>query len=265
MRKVKISKYIKKKFKRFLSSTGYEIRRIKNFNLIDQLYMRPVGQMECFLEDLKLRGLDCKSILDIGANRTKWSRMAKNVFPEANFYLIEPQIEMEPYLKSFVGIFKGSEYFLYGAGDKNDILTFTIWDDFSGSSFLPTENKTLLHKGEQRRIEIIKIDDLLNSERILLPEIVKIDIQGFELEALKGALKTFGYTEVYIIEVSLFPFSDNPVMPVISDVINFMLDRGYVVYDFAGFLRRPLDGALGQCDICFVKANGFLRKSNEWK
>jgi len=53
-------------------------------------------------------------------------------------------------------------------------------------------------------------------------------------------------------------------MPVFSDVINFMLARDYVVYDFAGFLRRPLDGALGQCDICFVKKNGFLRKSNDW-
>jgi hypothetical protein len=43
------------------------------------------------------------------------------------------------------------------------------------------------------------------------------------------------------------------------------LEWDYVVYDFAGFARRPLDGALGQCDICFVKRNGFLRVSNEWK
>jgi len=44
-----------------------------------------------------------------------------------------------------------------------------------------------------------------------------------------------------------------------------MLERGYVVYDFPGFSRRELDGALGQCDVCFVKSNGFLRKSNIWK
>jgi Methyltransferase FkbM domain len=97
-----------------------------------------------------------------------------------------------------------------------------------------------------------------------VPELIKLDIQGFELEALKGGSKTFGYTEVYILEVSLFPFSDLPGMPIISDVINFMLERNYVVYDFAGFLRRPLDGALGQCDICFVKRNGFLRSSIAW-
>jgi hypothetical protein len=153
---------------------------------------------------------------------------------------------------------------LAGAGAKKGVLTLTIWDDLYGSSFLPKQDDNLKIAGRQREIEIITIDDLIESSKIKPPEIIKLDIQGFELEALKGAEKTFGYTEAYILEVSLFSFSDVPGMPVLSDVINFMLERDYVVYDFPGFLRRPLDGALGQCDICFVKRNGFLRSSNDW-
>ena len=74
----------------------------------------------------------------------------------------------------------------------------------------------------------------------------------------------FGKTEVFILECSLFSFSDVPGMPIISDVVNFMLNRDYLIYDFPGFARRPLDGALGQCDVCFVKRNSFLRSSNDW-
>jgi hypothetical protein len=119
--------------------------------------------------------------------------------------------------------------------------------------------RILKKQGSRERVEIITIDDLIDSGKIDNPELIKLDIQGFELEALKGAQKTFGYTEVYILEVSFFQFW--PGSTIFSDVVNFMLERDYVVYDFAGFWRRPLDGALGQCDVCFVKRNGFLRSS----
>ena len=225
---------------------------------------RPIGRMDHLLEDLKIRGLNCKTILDVGAHSANWSRMAKKVYPYADFCLIEPQIEMKEQLENFCIEFKDSIYFLSGAGAKNDVLTLTLFDDLGSSSFLPHSDAQLKHGGKQREIKIITIDDLINSEKIKPPELIKLDVQGFELEALKGASKTFGYTEAYILEVSLFSFEDVPGMPIFSDVINFMLERGYVVYDFPGFLRRPLDGALGQCDICFVKRNGFLRNSNSW-
>jgi FkbM family methyltransferase len=186
--------------------------------------------------------------------------MAKEVYPEANFVLIEPQIEMKEDLERFCEEFKGSVYFLAGAGAEKGTLRLTIWDDSSGSTFALEPDENLKKTRKQREVEIITIDDLINSSKIDNPELIKLDIQGFELEALKGAQKTFGYTEVYILEVSLFQFwSDNT--PIFSDVVNFMLERDYVVYDFAGFWRRPLDGALGQCDVCFVKRNGFLRKT----
>jgi FkbM family methyltransferase len=256
---------MKKLLKRILNSTGYEIRRTNNLESVKiGTDKRPVGSFKFLLEDLRNRGLNCKTILDVGANQGSWSRMAKEIYPEAKFCLIEPQIEMKEHLETFCRTFENSSYFLAGAGAQKDTLTLTIWDDLAGSSFLPKPNENLKGKGKQREIEIITIDDLVGSSKIEMPELIKLDIQGFELEALKGAEKTFGNTEVYILEVSLFPFGDVPGIPIFSDVINFMLEREYVAYDFPGFLRRPLDGALGQCDICFVKKNGFLRASNDW-
>ncbi len=247
---------------KILNFFGYEIKRADN-EVQPGSMKRKVGAMNLILEDLKARGLNCKSILDIGANETQWSRMAKKVFPSSHFYLIEPQSEMKESLEKFCQDFKNSKHFLNGAGAKNETLKLTIWDDLAGSSFLPEHNEGLKENNIQRDIEIITIDELISSSKIIIPELIKIDIQGYELEALKGAKKTFGHTEVYILEVSLFSFN-MPGMPLFSDVINFMLEHDYVIYDFAGFLRRPLDGALAQCDICFVKKNGFLRKQNDW-
>ncbi len=258
---------IKKIIKKLINLSGYQLSKIDSLKYDNNLIgtdKRPIGNMKMLLEDLKKRGLKCKTILDIGANNTEYSRMAKKVFPNADFCLVEPQIEMKEHLEDFCKEFKGSVYFLAGAGPKSDTMVLTIWDDLAGSSLVPKKDEKLKALGKQREIEIITIDGLIESGSINLPEFVKLDIQGFELEALKGATKTFGYTEVYILEVALFPYNEAPEMPELSDVINFMLARDYVVYDFPGFLRRPLDGALGQCDICFVKKNGFLKTSNNW-
>jgi FkbM family methyltransferase len=224
---------------------------------------RGVGNMKGFLEDIRARGVRAKLILDVGANNGHWSTMAAEVFPEASFVLIEPQAEMKPALVEFTRRHRGV-YYMVAAGAGEEARTLTIWDDLMGSSLMPSADAGLLASGKQREVQIIPIDVLLERSNLGIPELIKLDIQGFELEALKGAGTTFGVTEVYILETSLFPFSDVPGTPIFQEVVNFMADKGYVVYDFAGFLRRPSDGALGQCDICFVKKDGILRRSNAW-
>ncbi len=255
---------MKKKIRHLLNLMGVELTRFNQKILEPASTSRPVGRMDYLLQDVKMRGLKCRSILDVGANTGSWSKMASDIFPDCNFYLIEPQIEMKHHLESFCNENKNARYFLAGAGAKKEKLTLTIWDDLSGSSFLPAEDERLKNDGKQREIDIITIDEMILENKIGTPDLMKLDIQGFELEALKGAESTFGKTEVYILEVSLFSYEDVPGLPDFAEVINFMRDRNYVVYDFPGFLRRPSDGALGQCDICFVKQDGFLRKIKTW-
>jgi FkbM family methyltransferase len=254
--------FMKNSIRKVFNLFGYDVLKINPFPVGTP--QRPVGNVQKLLQDIKARGLICNSILDIGANNGGWSVMAKGIFPTAKFCLIEPQFELEENLKSFVNDSKGSIYFIAGAGFKPEKKYLTIWDDLAGSSFLPKESDTLKENGKQRQIDIITIDDIIKNGKFPIPELVKIDVQGYELEALKGAELLFGKTEVFILECSLFSFSDVPGMPLISDIVNFMLDRDYLIYDFPGFARRPMDGALGQCDVCFVKRNGFLRSSNDW-
>jgi FkbM family methyltransferase len=254
---------LKKSIKQVIEVLGFRLSRINTDAPVGSKE-RPVGHMDLLLEDLQHRGLLCASIIDVGANCAQWSRMAKKIFPDASFCLIEPQVEMQDQLESFCRDFKGSTFILAGAGAKNGVLTLTIWDDLAGSSLLVEPDQKLKDTGKQREIEIVTIDELIQTSKIKTPELIKLDIQGFELEALKGAELTFGKTEVYILETSLFSFSEVQALPILADVINFMHQRDYVVYDFAGFGRRPFDGALAQCDICFVKKNGFLRAFEGW-
>jgi hypothetical protein len=87
-------------------------------------------------------------------------------------------------------------------------------------------------------------------------------VQGYELEVLRGATETLRACEAVMSEVSLFRYT--PDTPLADEVIGFLRDRGFVLYDVAGVLRRPLDDALGQMDLVFVKEDHPLRKSSAW-
>jgi FkbM family methyltransferase len=254
-----------KKIKRRLNSfiSGPQINKENENPDKEELEMTSSGDMEITLNILLANGLYCGNILDIGAHSGYWSGVAKSIYPYSNIYLIEPLLEMEDKLKEFCSLHPGSKYFLNGAGSKEETLLFTAMENLEGANFLMDKRNHLINKNQQREVKVITVDSLIESKQIPVPDLIKIDVQGFELEVLKGASLTFGKTEAFIIEVSCFRFM--PDTPLISEVVLFMSQRGYEIYDFAGFLRRPLDKALGQADVCFVKSDGILRSSNRWR
>lgn len=221
---------------------------------------RPMGDMDCFLSDVAERGFRPRSILDVGANEGVWTRRASAVFPGASFLLIEPQHEMNASLEAVARDLTNVRFIQAGAGAQKGVLTLTVSVDLQGSSFLAAEDAASTNM-ERRPVPIITIDSLYEDGGDF-PDLVKLDIQGFELEALRGAQTLFGRTESFILEVSLYEFMPN--CPIMSEVIAFMSQRDYEVYDIPGYLRRPFDSALGQVDIAFARTNGFLRSSNQW-
>ena len=92
-----------------------------------------------------------------------------------------------------------------------------------------------------------------------VPDIAKLDVQGFELEVHRGADCLFGATEVFLLETSLYkPMGAKT--PLVHDVLGFMLERGYLLYDIIGFYRRRKDHCLAQSDMVFVKESSPLRR-----
>ena len=224
---------------------GLEIRRSKSV----------MGNMEAFLIHLRGLGFKPNRVLDVGANKTEWSQLARTLFPEAKFILIEPQAELKSNLEAFCNESPGSVWKLAGAGREPGEIELIVWSDPACSSVLFQPEKE--GPREIRRIPIITIDSLFENASDL-PQLAKLDIQGFELEALAGATKLFGHTECFIVEVNMFKRS--PTVPQFSDVVSFFDARGYKVYDIPGDLRRPLDNALWAIDLAFVRKGGMFDK-----
>lgn len=253
---------MKQFIKQIANSFGYDIQRLhQETPPAPGTEARPIANVKLFLEDVRAREFKPSGILDVGANRGEWTEMALSVFPESKVIMIEPQNEMVSGLEKLSRENSNIEFIQAGAGKEKGELIQTIWDDLAGSSFLPVVSDQ--EEREQRKTPIVTIDSLLSERGHFVPDLVKLDIQGFELEALKGATSIFGQTELFILETSLFEFM--PKQPLTLDCFQFMHQKGYAFYDVTERLRRPFDGALGQIDIAFAKADGFLRNSNQWK
>jgi FkbM family methyltransferase len=92
------------------------------------------------------------------------------------------------------------------------------------------------------------IDQLVESDPRLV-DLIKLDVQGYELEVLRGALGTLKRTRSALLEVSLIPINEG--VPLIAEVVSFMDDLGFRLVDLCDHSRRR-DGSLWQTNLLFV-------------
>ena len=88
--------------------------------------------------------------------------------------------------------------------------------------------------------------------------LLKLDLQGYELEALKGAAEVLKQTEMVIMEVSFLSFNQGAAL--FHEAVKFMENRGFLVYDVGSQGRWNKDGSLVQADVFFVKKDSRLRQ-----
>ncbi len=224
---------------------------------------RPIADLKLFLEDLRSRGFMPQGVVDVGAHKGDWTATAFGVFPEARYLLVEPQAEMQSYLAGLQGKCPAVYVLQAGLAEADGELVQTIWDDFAGSSFLPLSDSSLLAAGKQRKTPVFRLDKYLAGHLPdFHPDLLKLDVQGFELEVLRGAESILPSVQLIVMETSLYEFEAG--QPLIADVFEFMRRHDFVLYDVPGFARRPLDGALGQLDLAFVPRESHLRQDHKW-
>ena len=191
-------------------------------------------------------------IYDVGANRSEWSRNIKSLYNKSEIYLFEPIEKFEPFLKRFCKKYTESKYFMVGLGNKIESAGIDVYDDFAGSSLLYSNSNS----ERIQTIQVQTIDSLISQNKIKKADLIKIDVQGFEIKVLEGGLSCLGYSEIIILETCIYDFLPN--QPILSDVILFMKKHGYIVFDFTPLIRHKKTGALRYFDTVFIKSDSKI-------
>lgn len=201
------------------------------------------------LRAIAARGFTPGFIVDVGAYEGNWTTMVKAIWPAARVLMVEPnpaKREMLARLAERSGAELCSE--LLSSSDSGEVV-FHLLE--TGSSVL--EERSSASRTSQR-LTTRSLDAVMAGRKV---DLLKIDVQGYEIEVLKGAEKALGRASVLVLELSLIDI--NAGAPIMHEVVAFLAKRGWIAYDIIEFHRRPLDSALWQIDMIFVPEASALR------
>ena len=101
----------------------------------------------------------------------------------------------------------------------------------------------------QQSISIVTLDGYIKEQQLPLPDVIKLDIQGYELEALKGGKLCMQHAHFILLEVSFIEFYEG--QPLFSEIVNFMQQQGFRPVAFG--TNTALGVRLQQTDVLFER------------
>ena len=216
-----------------------------------------VPSLHWSLQNLKKKNFNPVTVLDIGAYEGYWTIDLLEVFPAAKVLMVEAQKSKVPFLEKIRKQYPNTDFAISLLSAANDDEKYFC------------ENETASHVRESPVqgvpgyiLKTQTLDSLIQKKNFALPDLIKLDVQGHEMEVLKGAETSLQHAAVCLLEISLFDFGDGT--PLLQEMLNFMDTKGFRAYDISQFMRRPLDKALFQIDMFFVKKDSFLTADKSW-
>ena len=197
------------------------------------------------LESIK-KYFEPKSILDIGANVGQFYNEIKNIFPNSYYYLIEGSESCEVVLETL-----NVDYSICLLSDSKKEVDFYIRKNeprCTGNSIY--RENTSFYDDDQILIEKKQtktLSNLLNNQKF---DLIKIDVQGSEIDIINGGLDIIKEAKGILMEVSLMEYNQNA--PTKDFVYEYMDNLGFKPVELIGNINHPLTYELIQQDILFL-------------
>jgi FkbM family methyltransferase len=170
------------------------------------------------------------TIIDIGANKGQFSLSARHVFKDSNIFSFEP---LEKPASEFKKLFNSDNkvtLFQSAIGPQKENVEMHVSKRKDSSSILPIGNRqsSIFPGTEESHIEEIKVGPLhqfLSKEEFKKRVFVKIDVQGYELDVLKGCEELIHLFDFIYVECSFIELYEGQALA--HEVIKYLNSRSF--------------------------------------
>ena len=202
-----------------------------------------MSNLEGFLLRVKQNGIQINTVYDIGAYQGEWAQQVKKILGrQTNFILFEANTEHNALLKK-----TGMLFYNCLLSAKSGIMEFYSLGE-TGDSYFKEHNAA--YDSITPKLQMAEtLDAIIAKEKLDLPDLIKLDTQGSEIDILSGAVIALPSAKIVILEVPIVEY--NIGAPNLVDYINFMRNNSFIPVDVTEI--HVLLSRLVQIDIAFLR------------
>jgi len=222
-----------------------------NIDCTINAFIEPVTALQNLVNNTK------PVIVDVGAHRGETYQVFRTHFPDASLHLVEP---FPASMEALHSVSKGDEHCSlhdFALSKQNGTTTLFVNDSDATNSLYPLEENAAknwqvasLQEREQISVEVKTLDDLAKENGIETIDILKLDVQGAEMDVLLGAQRLLNAKKIHLIQMEHIVESTYQTQQPLHSYLEFLTDKDYRLVDFYKPIRR--NGKLLQFDLLFA-------------
>ena len=195
---------------------------------------------------------DFTTVIDVGSHRGQFALFAAHRFPKASLLCFEPLPRAADTVQRVLPPSVQARVYNVALGSSSGTAELHVPKDDDASSLLPIERdvpRVVTEAITSVPVRCARLDELVDPDVAREPCLLKIDVQGYELEVLRGAEGVLPRITEILVECSFDEFYGGQALA--DDVVSYLHERGFRLRGVFSLIRDELRCL--QADFLFVR------------
>lgn|SRR5918995_67980 len=207
---------------------------------------------------LAKQGVLPKTVLDVGANVGQFAVASAKLFPKSQVHCFEPVPACAERLQKNVSGLGNVAVYPFALGEAEGEVSFHVNVHSHSSSVLPLAQAHRdafpgAQEAQEIKVKVSTLDRIFAYVELQSPILLKLDVQGYEAQTLRGGVETLRRVDYVVLEASFKPMYEGELLFV--DMLRMMEEQGFRFERPVGWLATPENREILQMDALFVRAD----------